>query len=111
MGYQRELLKGNTNYLLLSLIGNKQMYGYQLIKEIERRSAGYFHFGEGTLYPALHRLEKDGLIRGQWQRSPRGQERRYYHLTEKGQRVLMEKAAEWQRFATAVGMIIEPSHT
>ncbi len=107
-GYQRELLKGSTDSLLLSLIGNKPMYGYQLIKEMERRSAGYFRFGEGTLYPALHRLEKSGLIRGQWQRSLTGQERRYYYLTEKGELVLREKAAEWQRFATAVNRIIEP---
>ena len=108
MVYRRELLKGSTDSLLLSLIGNKPMYGYQLIKEMEWRSAGYFQFGEGTLYPALHRLEKEGLIEGKWERAPGGQERRYYYLMEKGRRVLIEKAAEWQRFATAVNMIIEP---
>jgi len=106
--YRRELLKGSTDSLLLSLIGNKPMYGYQLIKEMERRSAGYFQFREGTLYPALHRLEKEGLIEGKWEHAPGGQERRYYYLMEEGRRVLIEKAAEWQRFATAVNMIIEP---
>jgi PadR family transcriptional regulator PadR len=108
MGYKRELLKGSTDSLLLSLIGNKPMYGYQLIKEMGRRSGGYFQFSEGTLYPALHRLEREGLIQGKWEHSPGGQERRYYYLTPKGHQVLVEKATEWQRFATAVNMIIEP---
>jgi len=108
MGYTRELLKGSTDSLLLSLIGNNPMYGYQLIKEMERRSGGYFQFREGTLYPALHRLEKEGLIQGKWEHPPGGQERRYYYLTEKGQQVLSQKAAVWQQFATAVNMIIEP---
>ncbi|TET86890.1 MAG: PadR family transcriptional regulator, partial [Dehalococcoidia bacterium] len=56
MEYRRELLKGNTETLLLSLLKNQSMYGYQIIKEIEKRSQGYFRFKEGTLYPALHRL-------------------------------------------------------
>jgi PadR family transcriptional regulator PadR len=85
------------------------MYGYQLIKEMESRSDGYFRFGEGTLYLALHRLEKEGLIQGKWERSPAGKERRYYHLTQKGLRVLAEKTAEWRRFSDAVNMVIEPA--
>ncbi|MCX8125897.1 MAG: PadR family transcriptional regulator, partial [Dehalococcoidia bacterium] len=64
MNYGRELLKGNTDSLLLSVIGDGPMYGYQIIKELERRSNGYFQFREGTLYPALHRLERAGLITG-----------------------------------------------
>ena len=108
MGYKRELLKGSTDSLLLSLIENKPMYGYQLIKEMGHRSGGYFQFSEGTLYPALHRLEKEGLIQGKWEHSPGGQERRYYYLMPKGHQVLVEKATEWQRFATAVNMIIDP---
>ena len=60
MNYGRELLKGNTDSLLLWLINYQPMYGYQIIKELEKRSNGYFQFKEGTLYPALHRLEKAG---------------------------------------------------
>ena len=111
MEYRRELLKGNTETLLLSLLKNQSMYGYQIIKELEKRSQGYFRFKEGTLYPALHRLEAAGLVRGNWERLPSGKERRYYHLTEKGLKLLAEKVAEWQGFAWAVNLVMQPSTT
>jgi len=111
MEYRRELLKGNTETLLLSLLKNQSMYGYQIIKEIEKRSQGYFRFKEGTLYPALHRLEAAGLVRGRWERLPSGKERRYYHLTEKGLKLLEEKVAEWQGFSLAVNLVTQPLTT
>jgi PadR family transcriptional regulator PadR len=111
MEYRRELLKGNTETLLLSLLKNQPMYGYQIIKELEKRSQGYFRFKEGTLYPALHRLEAAGLVRGNWERLPSGKERRYYHLTEKGLKLLAEKVAEWQGFSSAVNLVMQPSTT
>ena len=83
MSYSKELLKGSTETLLLCLFREQPMYGYQIIKELERKSNGYFKFKEGTLYPALHRLEARGLIRGKWERISAGQERRYYCLTKK----------------------------
>ena len=108
MNYGRELLKGSTDSLLLSLIKRQPMYGYQIIKELEGRSNGYFRLKEGTLYPALHRLENAGLIRGEWQRLPSGQERKYYSITEKGQEVLAQKLAIWHGFSHAVNSIIQP---
>ncbi len=110
MKYGRELLKGNLESLLLYLIKQKPLYGYQLIKEIEERSEGYFQFKEGTLYPALHRLEKSGLVRGKWGRSPSGLNRRYYYLTEKGERVLARKLAEWRSFSTAMNLVLAPAN-
>ena len=108
MNYGRELLKGSTDSLLLYLINNQPMYGYQIIKEIEKKSNGYFQFKEGTLYPALHRLEREGLIRGKWQKLPNGQERRYYHIQEKGQMVLNERLNTWRDFSQAVNMVMKP---
>ena len=108
MNYGRELLKGSTDSLLLYLINNQPMYGYQIIKEIEKKSNGYFQFKEGTLYPALHRLEREGLIRGKWQKLPNGQERRYYHIQEKGQMVLNERLNIWRDFSEAVNMVMKP---
>ncbi|MEA3442422.1 MAG: PadR family transcriptional regulator [Chloroflexota bacterium] len=108
MDYVRELLKGNTDSLLLSLINYQPMYGYQLIKELRKRSNGYFKFKEGTLYPALHRLEKDKLIQGKWQSLPNGQQRRYYYITPKGQQALAKRQVTWQDFSTAVKAIIQP---
>jgi PadR family transcriptional regulator PadR len=109
MNYERELLKGSTDSLLLSLINRQPTYGYKIIKELEKRSNGYFQFKEGTLYPALHRMEKAGLIQGKWQRLPGGQERRYYYMTLKGQKALVERLAVWQNFATAVALIVQPA--
>ena len=62
MSYGRELLKGSTESLLLCMISNQAMYGYQIIKDLEKKSNGYFLFKEGTLYPALHRLERSGVV-------------------------------------------------
>jgi len=109
MNYERELLKGSTDSLLLCLINYQPMYGYQIIKEIEKRSNGYFQFKEGTLYPALHRLEKAGLLQGRWQKLQSGQERRYYYITSKGQKALAERLAIWQDFSTAVALIMQPA--
>lgn len=104
-----QLLKGNTDILILSLLRREPMYGYQMIKELERRSKGFLRMGEGTLYPALHRLERAGLIRGRWERLPNGQERRYYSLTRTGERRLEEQSTNWLRFASAVEMIVRPA--
>jgi len=108
MAQRRELMKGGTDSLLLCLIGQQPMYGYQIIKELERRSQGYFKFKEGTLYPALHRLERAGLIRGEWQTLPSGQQRKYYHITNKGLSSLVEKRGQWQDFLVAMNLIIQP---
>lgn len=105
----RELLKGNTDSLLLCLINHQPMYGYQIIKELRKKSSGYFQFREGTLYPALHRLEKAGFIRSHWQRTSGGKERRYYFITDKGQETLSEKLAAWRGFSAAVNSIMQPS--
>jgi len=109
MNYGRELLKGSTDSLLLCLINSQPMYGYQIIKELEVKSNGYFQFKEGTLYPALHRLEKNGLIKGKWQKLPSGQERRYYYITEKGQGALNERLAIWRGFSEAIDLVMLPS--
>jgi PadR family transcriptional regulator PadR len=108
MTQSRELMKGNVDSLLLCLIGQQPMYGYQIIKELEKRSQGYFKFKEGTLYPALHRLESAGLIGGQWQMLPSGQQRKYYHITDKGLSILVEKRSQWQDFLVAMNLIIQP---
>jgi len=107
MSYGRELLKGNTDSLLLCLISREPTYGYQIVKELEKRINGYFRFKEGTLYPALHRLERERLIEGKWQILPNGQQRRYYYITEKGQQVLAARLATWQDFSMAVQAVTQ----
>jgi len=108
MAQRRELIKGSFDSLLLCLLDQQPMYGYQIIKELERKSEGYFRFKEGTLYPALHRLEQSGLIEGRWQMLPNGRQRRYYNITEKGLRGLETKRGQWLDFLAAMNLIIRP---
>jgi PadR family transcriptional regulator PadR len=107
MSPARDMRKGSTTVLILSLVAERPMYGYQMAKELERRSDGYFDFKEGTLYPALHRMEKDGLLRGEWQVVVEGPSRKYYHITEKGKRALVDVAAEWTTFSRKILAILE----
>jgi DNA-binding PadR family transcriptional regulator len=108
MKHQRELVKGSIDSLLLCLLGQQPMYGYQIIKELENRSQGYFRYKEGTLYPALHRLEKAGLLTAMWLNTDGGRQRRYYRLTEKGRATLVERRSQWVDFLTAMNNIIQP---
>ena len=105
---KRDLLKGSSNSLLLCLLEQQPMYGYQIVKELEAKSQGYFKFKEGTLYPALHRLEKSGLIMGKWQMLPNGRQRRYYYITAKGLSKLAMEKTQWQDFLNAVKLIMQP---
>jgi PadR family transcriptional regulator PadR len=108
MGKRRELIKGGTDSLLLCLLGQQPMYGYQIIRELENRSQGYFKYKEGTLYPALHRLEKSGLLSAQWHTASGSRQRRYYHITEKGRDVLVERRSQLLDFFAAMNTIIQP---
>jgi DNA-binding PadR family transcriptional regulator len=103
------LLKGSSDSLLLCLLEQQPMYGYRIIKELESRSQGYFRFKEGTLYPALHRLEKAALVIGKWQMLPNGRQRRYYYLTEKGHAELAAEKIKWWDFLTAMNLIMKPA--
>ncbi len=107
MSTKHELIANNIDSLLLSLLSEQPLYGYRILKELEGRSQGYFKFKEGTLYPALHRLEKSGLIEGKWQALPSGQQRKYYHITEKGFATLVDKKSSWMDFLTAMNLIFQ----
>ena len=111
MARRQDLMKGSSDSLLLCLIGQQPMYGYQIIKELQKRSEGYVKVKEGTLYPALHRLERASLILGRWQTLPSGRRRRYYYITDKGRRVLVVERGQWQDFLTAMNLIIQPVRT
>lgn len=105
---RQDLMKGNIDTLLLSLISQQPMYGYQIMQDLEGKSQGYFKFKEGTLYPALHRLEKAGLLQAKWQVLNSGRQRRYYFITEKGERILVEQTAQWREYFAAMNLIFQP---
>ena len=91
--------RGSMAMLILSVLRDGSLHGYQIAREIERRSEGYFECKEGTLYPVLHKLERDGLLVSEWQAAGEQRRRRYYALTPLGARHLAGVAAEWRQFA------------
>lgn len=103
--HARELLKGTADTLVLATFAEGEQYGYQVVKEIEQRSGGFFQFKEGTVYPILHRLERQGLLGARWETMPNGMERRYYSLTSSGQETLRERLTEWVGFSQAVTQV------
>jgi DNA-binding PadR family transcriptional regulator len=100
-----DLLKGHLDLVLLSCLQDGPAHGYLLIKRLRERSAGEFDLLEGTLYPALHRLEAAGLVASTWSASS-GRRRRVYRLTQKGNRALGERTDEWRTFTHAVNHIL-----
>lgn len=103
----RDFRKRSTTVLLLSLLAERPMHGYQLARELERRSEGFFEFKEGTLYPALHRLEQAGLLSSEWEVVAEGPSRKVYRITDRGRRALADAASEWGTFARKLLSIIE----
>lgn len=99
----------HTQLLVLSLLANEDMYGYQMIVELARRSDHTFEMKEGTLYPVLHGLEKDGLVEAYQQEAPTGRMRKYYHLTRKGGAALKTETEVWKTYSNAVNAVLEAS--
>src|SRR5712691_295743 len=95
------LLWGAVETLILEVISHGSTYGYEIAQTVTSRSKGYFALKEGSLYPALHRLEQQRLVTAPWQQVD-GRRRKYYELRSAGQRALIERKAEWRAFSTGV---------
>ncbi|MBU9711525.1 PadR family transcriptional regulator [Evansella tamaricis] len=104
--FNRELVKGSTSLMLLQLLDEKDMYGYEIVKEMESRSGNILQVKEGTLYPALHKLEKQHYIESYWKEPDRGPARKYYRITAEGKEILEQKTSEWQSFVKVVDKVI-----
>lgn len=109
MKISKELIKGSTSMLVLSVLKGKDLYGYKIIKEIELQSESVFELKEGTLYPILHALEEENYLESYWEKFD-GRKRKYYHLTRKGTKQLKEKQQEWQVFSKSVNKVLGFSH-
>jgi len=104
--YDREFLTGTVGVLILSLLAERPMYGYEILREAERRSARQFQMKEGTVYPALHQMERAGLLRGECRESETGRARKYYALTAKGRRHAQSKRRQWESISAAMRAIL-----
>lgn len=105
MKLNKELLKGSTNMLVLSILEEQNMYGYQMIKELKAKSQNVFEFQEGTLYPILHSLEEKNYITSYWDESG-AKKRKYYSITKEGKKHLKEKKEEWGIFSAGVNQVV-----
>jgi PadR family transcriptional regulator, regulatory protein PadR len=103
-----EFLKGHLDFLILAALEGRPAHGYAIVEELRHRSDGAFDLPEGTVYPALHRLERSGLLASRWSEVT-GRKRRIYRLTTRGLRSLVRHRKEWTSFARVVTLGLEPA--
>lgn len=103
---QNELLKGTLDMLILKTLTIQPMHGYAIVRHIERLSGGVFTIEHGSLYPALERLQKNGLVVGKWGESPTGRRARYYTITAAGRRRLGDKVSAFDRVLAAIESVM-----
>lgn len=108
--FDREFLTGTVGVLILGLLSERPMYGYEIVQEAGLRSARAFQLKEGTVYPALHQMERAGLLKAAWRDSPAGRARKYYGLTAKGRRRAASKRRQWAGVSAAMRAILGPTH-
>jgi transcriptional regulator len=105
MGNRPQQLKGNLDLLLLSVLRDAPAHGYEVITTLKQRSGGVLELPEGTIYPALHRLEKSGHVSSSWQ-VREGRRRCIYKLTAPGLRALKHEIDEWREFSSSVESVV-----
>jgi transcriptional regulator len=105
-----DLLQGTLDLLILKALSWGPAHGYAIARWIEQLTDQTLTVGEGSLYPALHRLEARGAVASEWRVSERNRKARFYRLTPNGRKSLRQQAAEWSRFVTAVGKVLGSPH-
>ena len=108
--FDRELKKGSTELLILSLIENRDRHGYEISKLIEERSGGRLTFNVASFYPLLYRMEKRSLIRGRWVEKAGQRRRRYYTLTAEGRKALKTQRSTWNEFVSVINRVTGAEH-
>ena len=105
-GLDREMVRGHAESLVLALLANGEGYGYQLRKDLARRSRHYFQFSFGSLYPTLRTLEKRGLARARWVQPRGARERKSYIITAAGLKELAARKRNWRQFSNAMDRVL-----
>lgn len=110
MEFSRKLTGATTSTLLLAVIAERDRHGYEIVQRVHELSEGVFRWREGTVYPALHRLEAQGFIRGEWQSTGTGRERRVYSITPVGKDEMVRQGREWSSFVSGVNQVLAGCH-
>jgi PadR family transcriptional regulator len=103
--FQRDLVRGSLDLMVLSVLAGGKKYGYLIQKQVREASSSRVDLAAGTLYPLLHRLEDDGLVRSSWD-DRTGRQRKWYELTAAGRRRLSAQAQEWADYAACIGQLL-----
>lgn len=98
--------RSDIKMLLLSLLSKKDMYGYLLIQELKELSNNYFSLKEGSLYPLLHSLEQENLIKSYWEETDSKRKKKFYSITENGKKALKKEKDEWKKYSNYINTII-----
>lgn len=106
MGFSKKLTGSTTSTLLLAVISEKERHGYEIVQRVDQLSKGTFKWREGTIYPALHRLENQGLIVGNWETAESGRQRKVYSITRLGLDELGQQKQEWSSFTSSVNRVL-----
>jgi PadR family transcriptional regulator, regulatory protein PadR len=104
-----DLVQGTLDMLILKMLALEPMHGYGIAVRLEQMSKGVFRLNAGSLFVAVQRLQRDGLIRGEWKATENSRRAKYYALTEKGQKRLNSETREWGRQVAAIARILEAS--
>ncbi len=103
---QIELLKGTLDLLILKVVALGPNHGYAIAQRLQQISKDFFQIHQGSLYPALHRLEDRGWLHSEWKESETGRDAKFYTLTKKGRRQLEEETRNWERLCEAVALVL-----
>jgi len=103
---KQEFLRGTLDMLVLKVVALSPSHGYAIAQRLQQISKDFFQVHQGSLYPALHRLEDRGWLQAEWKESETGREAKFYFLTKKGRRQMEEEARNWDRLCDAVGLVL-----
>jgi transcriptional regulator len=109
MSRPTDLVQGTLDLLILRVIESEPLHGWAIAQRIQQLSREELRVGQGSLYPALHKLEQHGWIEAEWGPSEHNRRAKYYRLTAAGRKALKTELAEWERLSTAIGLVVRPS--
>jgi PadR family transcriptional regulator PadR len=109
MSKPTDLVQGTLDLLILKTVANQPMHGWAIAQRIRQMSNEVLQVGQGSLYPALHKLEQQGWIEAEWGESENNRRAKYYSLTRAGRKAMAEEAAQWERLSAAISLVVRPA--
>jgi len=109
MSRPADLVQGTLDAIVLSIVALEPQHGLAISQRLRQKSADVLQVSQGSLYPALHKLEHHGFLRAEWKQSESGKRAKYYSLTKAGMKRLEQETAEWKRLSTAISLVLRPA--